>query len=819
LGHEIGHVLNRDAILRPELQNQKDWWTPSIIWRIAADLAGKEYSRESERRADQWGVFLMCKAGYDARRGLLWIADRAQGETGGPLKSLTTYLSTHPSWSERFTEASRYFETIRAECLGHQILPEPQVKPSTSYRVNIKGKSSRIKKVVPLVSVKLIRVRRGKTTTFIEGQTDKNGNFAIRSSRPAVGGEYRILVEFEKNGVVYRGMVTKQVPVSKDFDLNWKLRWSADVVCSPVGEIQEEKKEISRFSLPKKREKVSKKIEKDMLSMSHADLMSLARTNKPIFELDHKFIRARETRKAAAGGIDLVLFLQGIQVPEAFFFEMEVRVHKTYHLTRWCPVFAFIFRKGEERDYIHTTRNNIHFAVPQCRRREKTFDLLDYTVISRKFLWHLFHPKTEVYEPIPPGSVSYTFSQPILFFEKEWAKIGILKKPKEIFVFLDQKLIRQVPYSKTLGYFSSSVGYMDVEFRDLKVYPIKAKQGQQLTKQQKTGPGAPITTPPTATWTTPPPPNMTAGQDFTVAWRTTGSPTHVNVHWSPTDPLATGCCLGATNTTDSSTVSPTNSPATLTANADGRLIANPTEVRYVVHVSNSAGSGKSTIVSVMVKPIRQLVVNGNKVTGLQEKWVRFVASEVVPQLLGNRTDRIRVASRSTWWGLKEGTFSLVDPHAFSVCSVLLPNGRSKDERLGPLDVCSPGRAWQVGLAAVQVPNFTETEVLNTVNALWPGSPPTPVPPAVATLAGFDPTQGTGAAIVASSGDLRKSWLLRHPVVGITLVEINVTAECIDDARSFCYGTGWTDTRKYAPRRDAALENIGDVAAIFNLLSP
>jgi len=366
---------------------------------------------------------------------------------------------------------------------------------TTSYsrekqRVNITGKvyyqgPGRIKKVVPLVPVKLIRVRRGKTMTFIESQTDKNGDFALRSSRPVVGGEYRIWVEFEKNGVVYRGMATKQVPDSKDFDLNWKLEWSANIVCSPVGETHEEKKETTRSILAKERKKALKKIEEKMLSMSHPDLISLARANEPIFELDHKFIRARETKKAAAGGIDLVLFLQGIQVPERFFFETEVRVHKTYHLTRWCPVFGFIFRKGKEQDYIHTTRNNIHFAVPQCRRREKTFDLLDYTVISRQFLWHLFHPKTEVYEPIPPGSVAYTFSQPILFFEKEWGKIGILKKPREIFVFLDQKLIRQVPYSKMLGYFSSSVGYMDVEFRDLKVYPIKPQQGQQLTEQQK----------------------------------------------------------------------------------------------------------------------------------------------------------------------------------------------------------------------------------------------------------------------------------------------------------------------------------------------
>ena len=120
-----------------------------------------------------------------------------------------------------------------------------------------------------------------------------------------------------------------------------------------------------------------------------------------------------------------------------------------------------------------------------------------------------------------------------------------------------------------------------------------------------TGSGVPVVTLPTAAWTTPPPSSVTAGRNFTVAWTTTGSPTHVNIHWSPTDPLAAGCCLGAADTTDSSTVSPTSSPVTLTApskNADGTQIISPTTVKYVVHVSNSAGSGNSTVISITVNP-------------------------------------------------------------------------------------------------------------------------------------------------------------------------------------------------------------------------
>jgi len=120
-----------------------------------------------------------------------------------------------------------------------------------------------------------------------------------------------------------------------------------------------------------------------------------------------------------------------------------------------------------------------------------------------------------------------------------------------------------------------------------------------------TGTGVPMVVAPTTTWTTPPPSSITAGQNFTVAWTTTGNPTHVNIHWNPTDPLAAGCCLGPSDTTNSSTVSPTTSPATLTAptkNADGTPITIPTIAKYVVHASNSAGSGSSTVASLTVNP-------------------------------------------------------------------------------------------------------------------------------------------------------------------------------------------------------------------------
>ncbi len=111
----------------------------------------------------------------------------------------------------------------------------------------------------------------------------------------------------------------------------------------------------------------------------------------------------------------------------------------------------------------------------------------------------------------------------------------------------------------------------------------------------------------TAQWTVPPPASAQVGQSFQVAWTTSGSPDHVNIHWHPTDPLGPGNGFGPPDTTNSSTLSPTPSPYTLVAptkNIDGSPITVPTTVKYVVHVKNTStgAEGSSAIVSVILTP-------------------------------------------------------------------------------------------------------------------------------------------------------------------------------------------------------------------------
>ena len=143
----------------------------------------------------------------------------------------------------------------------------------------------------------------------------------------------------------------------------------------------------------------------------------------------------------------------------------------------------------------------------------------------------------------------------------------------------------------------------------------------------------------------------------------------------------------------------------------------------------------------------------------------------------------------------------------------------------PLVVCPPGVAWQVGLAAVFVPNFPDDQqVLNTVQMLWPGRAVTDVLGEAAQTAGFDPTANTtGVAIVNSTGVLKKSWLLRHTVVGMTLEEPIITGRCIQPAMppGDCIGVqaGNPGSKLYAATKEDMLRSISDLVAIFDQLSP
>ncbi len=209
-----------------------------------------------------------------------------------------------------------------------------------------------------------------------------------------------------------------------------------------------------------------------------------------------------------------------------------------------------------------------------------------------------------------------------------------------------------------------------------------------------------------------------------------------------------------------------------------------------------------------------LVVAGHELWAREAEWVAYIAREVVPLLEGSREERLTAAARVTWWSLKEGVLDLDDALSYSNCS-----GPAGDQHIGPIDVCGADRPWQVGLSGAQVP-WPYVDVEDTALALYPGQDLTDVLWATAVSAGHHPsTSSVGAAIVASTGDLRRSWLLRNPAVGFTDQTLVVTSECIDQSLSWCYGTGWDTSARYATDRATALDAMDDLYRILDTLAP
>ena len=210
-----------------------------------------------------------------------------------------------------------------------------------------------------------------------------------------------------------------------------------------------------------------------------------------------------------------------------------------------------------------------------------------------------------------------------------------------------------------------------------------------------------------------------------------------------------------------------------------------------------------------------LVVNGYTLSADEQSYVRWIASNTVPRIEGSRATRLTTASRVTWWTLKEGVLEIdgSGAHAYSNCNY------GGDHRIGPLETCPSGYAWQVGIAAGQVPNYPLANLEATALRLYPGSTVRQVLAHTANYSGYATGTSTHTAITNSTGWLRASWLMRNHGVGFTHVAPSVNAECIVDDLYWCYGTGWLESRLYATNKPTALRVIRELQAILDGLAP
>ncbi len=204
------------------------------------------------------------------------------------------------------------------------------------------------------------------------------------------------------------------------------------------------------------------------------------------------------------------------------------------------------------------------------------------------------------------------------------------------------------------------------------------------------------------------------------------------------------------------------------------------------------------------------VVNGHTVPAASCQLLHEIAFQIVPLLAGTRDARLTTGARVAWWALKEGILSLKNPYGYSNCNV------PPDTPYGPLQTCASGHAWQVGISGSQVPGTKLATLEGLCTSLYKQTPAQVLEQA-AQKAGLD--AATTQQVVASTGMLRNSWLLRAGAIGFTNQAPIVTSECITQSLSWCYSSAWSPSSLYAPTKAAALQSIADLKAIFSSLLP
>jgi hypothetical protein len=128
----------------------------------------------------------------------------------------------------------------------------------------------------------------------------------------------------------------------------------------------------------------------------------------------------------------------------------------------------------------------------------------------------------------------------------------------------------------------------------------------------------------------------------------------------------------------------------------------------------------------------------------------------------------------------------------------------------------------VGLAGIQVnPNSrTLTELESTARTLYAAEGWTvgQILDHTARTAGFPTGSAEHTAIVNSTGNLRKSWLLRNHGVGFHYQAGTVYSECVQQGLSWCYGT-WDPAYKFASNWNAMNNSIYNIRQHLNNLAP
>ena len=189
----------------------------------------------------------------------------------------------------------------------------------------------------------------------------------------------------------------------------------------------------------------------------------------------------------------------------------------------------------------------------------------------------------------------------------------------------------------------------------------------------------------------------------------------------------------------------------------------------------------------------------------ETRWVDYIARAIVPRLEGSAAERARTAAIVTWWALKEGILDLSNPLRHNLCTQ-----GGGDVRLGDLDVCA-GPIWQLGISGIQGNNVSLAQVEQVTARLYPREDLASVLRDTARDAGLD--ANAAETVAQSTGQLRKSWLLRNGPIAFTLQRPFVEAGCVTGNQSWCHGR-WDTARAFAGSPERVREVVADLEQQF-----
>lgn len=114
IAHEIAHEDKKHNMRRVQLvvrAKQIGGEPAEYFTMIAQNLATLPFSKYQEFEADEWGAYLMHKAGYDTKGAIDFFKKLAELEDGGEgEKDLGYIFRTHPYTSDRIKNLEKYIK-------------------------------------------------------------------------------------------------------------------------------------------------------------------------------------------------------------------------------------------------------------------------------------------------------------------------------------------------------------------------------------------------------------------------------------------------------------------------------------------------------------------------------------------------------------------------------------------------------------------------------------------------------------------------------------------------------------------------------------